>query len=206
MFVAQYSCTTHSSVRPLKAASGPSPARGPHPISARCRANSLCPWCPTPLHRHLQRTTDRHRFKTNSWTLTSSLPPPEPREQSLPDSRRVYVRDYSRCLRRCCSVAICKCTSHLNPLASILSGGVAELLDSQRGVIVIPRPARQRQVLRGRPDRSPLDVPDVHMKGHHAHLRMLKRVLAESTELASQLGRLPSLGAPSEKRDRLGLV
>jgi len=84
--------------------------------------------------------------------------------------------------------------------------GVAELLDSQRGVIVIPRPARQRQVLRGRPDRSPLDVPDVHMKGHHAHLRMLKRVLAESTELASQLGRLPSLGAPSEKRDRLGLV
>lgn len=71
----------------------------------------------------------------------------------------------------------------------------AQLLDAQRGMLVIPRPQRQRRVL-GLGERAhPLDIPDGHRRRRRAHTGALKRVRAEAAELSSQLASFR--GAPA---------
>lgn len=65
----------------------------------------------------------------------------------------------------------------------------AQLLDAQRGMLVIPRPRRQRRLLGTGEHAHPLDIPDGHQRRRGAHVRVLKRVQAEADALASQMVR-----------------
>lgn len=63
----------------------------------------------------------------------------------------------------------------------------AQLLDSHRGMLVLPRPRNQRRYLSNWEQPHPLDIPDGHHLRRRAHTNTLKRVRAEITEFATQL-------------------
>lgn len=63
----------------------------------------------------------------------------------------------------------------------------AQLLDANRGRIVIPRPKPKRWSLRSSDDVNLLDIPDAHHERHQVHERILKQVRSEITEFSSQL-------------------
>lgn len=63
----------------------------------------------------------------------------------------------------------------------------AQLLDAQRGMLVLPRARNQRRYLNTREQPHPLDIPDGHHLRRGAHAKALKRVRTEITEFATQL-------------------
>lgn len=80
---------------------------------------------------------------------------------------------------------------------SILSSGAtapsssledyAVLLDGQRGMVTIPRPARPRRYAPIVASTNPLDLPDGHQRRRGKHRQVLRRIDAEIDELASQV-------------------
>jgi protein-tyrosine phosphatase len=65
-------------------------------------------------------------------------------------------------------------------------GAYARRLDAQRGMLVFPRPPRRRP-LGGASAGHPLDIPDDHHRRRGPHTATLKRVRAETEELAAQV-------------------
>lgn len=63
----------------------------------------------------------------------------------------------------------------------------AQLLDAQRGMLVLPRPRNQRRYLSSWEHPHPLDIPDGHHLRRRAHVQSLKRVRSEITELSTQI-------------------
>ncbi|WP_017792545.1 arsenate reductase/protein-tyrosine-phosphatase family protein [Leucobacter salsicius] len=63
----------------------------------------------------------------------------------------------------------------------------AQMLDSQRGMLVLPRPRNQRRYLSGLEQPHPLDISDGHQLRRRAHTRTLRRIRTEITEFSSLL-------------------
>lgn len=79
----------------------------------------------------------------------------------------------------------------------------AQLLDSQRGMLVLPKIRGQHRYLSGAEQPHPLDVPDAHHLRRRAHTRLFKRVRNETAELAAHLSGFrtevnPVQGPPKE--------
>lgn len=63
----------------------------------------------------------------------------------------------------------------------------AELLDGQRGMVTIPRPARPRRYAPMVQAANPLDLPDGHQRRRGKHVRVLRRIGSEIEEFSSQV-------------------
>lgn len=63
----------------------------------------------------------------------------------------------------------------------------AQLLDEQRGMLVLPRPKKQRRFPGLWEQPHPLDIADGHHRRRRAHTSTLRRVRVEVAELSSQL-------------------